>query len=130
MLLVALKNVGHERAFRGQKATSNFQCFSMPKFTLCFDLSCIDLEFFFAISEESQLSAYTKVRYRQEGNLFNYAVPAKLYVNLLITVQIKDSKWSYLHNVSYVEQVHPLRLIKIAKKHFHVDRVVVKTIYR
>ncbi len=86
----------------------------MPEFRLCFDLLNVYRELLFAIHKESQLCAYTEVWYCEKWNLFKHWVSAELYIDLLLLIEIMNSQRRYLHNVTYVEQMQPFRLIQVS----------------
>lgn len=102
----------------------------MPKLRLSFDLLHVDIEFLFAVDHESELGGDTEKWNCQERNLLKHAIPGELHIDLLFTVEIMNGQWRDLHNIAYVQQMQPLRLIQVSKQYFHVNLLVVKTVIR
>jgi len=79
----------------------------VPKLAFSLYLCSVDLKFFLTVGQESQFSTDTKIRNSQERYLLYHAVSTELNVDLLITVEVEYGKWSDLHYITYIQQVHP-----------------------
>ena len=91
----------------------------MPVFRiLAFEGLILDL--LFQLMEESILSSHTEVAHSQEAHLFENELPWKFKLDSCVTQKVLKSQRRDLHDVSDVQAIDPLALVKVTKDVLHV----------
>lgn len=123
VLLVALVDVGDQRALTWQEGAADLESLPMPVLALRLHLNRVDVGIVPHVDQESQFGRHAEVRDREEADLLYDRVPSELDLDAGGRVQVVDGQRGDLHDVPDVEQVHPLALIQVSEEDAHIYRV-------